>query len=354
MRHSRPYGMRMSVESLKQNVTAARQRGDPVQLADALVALATELVPNGLVREARDALDEAAAIHNAGRRSEDERHCRQFSATLSRLSGDRAGARQRASRAAELSPPGSPGAVSAAAELGEIALAESDATAAASAFRQSLEHAESVNLLPSDRAGLLRKLGAALAAKGEVTEASAVLREAESLLERAGESVNALRAAIEAVTALQNAGQHEQASKARRRAFNRARELNDPLALADLELLESSAALDQRDADAAMAAAVRARDHSLRANAPVNYISAVLAIAELADHGGDKLAAYGALAAGYVTLDDLLGAGAGRETFTPRLGALRQKWGADVFQKVKEQYEAERRAAMKRTGESGG
>lgn len=335
----------MTIDEAQRRVAAARAGGKAAALADALVALAGPLVPEGRFAEARAALDEAATIHERLNQKDDERHCRQFSATLSRFLSDPEGARTRASRAAALSPEGSPGAVSAAAELGEIALAAGDAAAAAAAFGDSLRHAAGLGLRPPEVSGLLRKRAAALAAVGDTGAAVTELDEAASLLESAGDSSNALRAGIEAVTALQNAGQIIEANERRARLFTRARELADDHALADLELLESAAALDCREpavAPVALAAATRARDHALRANAPVSYVAAVVAIAELGDQLGDRLGAYGALAAGYVTLDDLLGAEAGRETFAPRLRALQQKWGAEEFQRIKSAYEAQR------------
>ncbi len=335
----------MKIDEAELKVADARAAGDAAGLAKALVTLAGPLVTEGRFSDARAALDEAAAIHQRLNRKDDERHCRQFSATLSRFLSDLEGARTRALRAAELSPDGSPGAVSAAAELGEIALVARDATAAAAAFGDALSHAAGLGLKPPEMSGLLRKRAAALATAGDTAAAVTALDEAAVLLERAGDHSNALRAEIEAVTAWQNAGRMSEANELRARLFTRARELADDHALADLELLESAAALDRRDPAAALAAATRARDHALRANAPVSYVAAVVAIAELADQLNDRVGAYGALAAGYVTLDDLLGAEVGRETFAPRLRALQQKWGAGEFQRIKAAYEAQRRGA---------
>ena len=332
----------MTINEAQRRVAAARAGGKAAVLADALVALAGPLVPGGRFADARAALDEAAAIHERLKQIDDERHCRQFSATLSRFLSDLEGARSRASRAAALSPDGSPGAVSAAAELGEIALTAGDAAAAAAAFGDALRHAAGLGLKPPEMSGLLRKRAAPLAAIGDTAAAVMALDEAAALLESCGDSSNALRAGIEAVTALQNAGQIIDANERRTRLFVRANELGDDHALADLELLESAAALDRRDPLAALGAARRARDHALRANAPVSYVAAAVAIAELRDQLGDRLGAYGALAAGYVTLDDLLGAETGREAFAPRLRALRQKWGAEEFQRIKSAYEAQR------------
>lgn len=338
----------MKIDEAERKVGAARSAGDAAALAHALVNLAGPFVTEGRFADARAALDEAAAIHQRLNRKDDERHCRQFGATLSRFLADLDGARTRALRAAELSADGSPGAVSAAAELGEIALVARDATTAAAALGDALRHAAGLALKPPEMSGLLRKRAAALAFAGDTASAVTALDEAASLLESAGDSANALRAGIEAITALQNAGQMSEANERRAHLLTRARELADDHALADLEVLESAAALDRRDPAAALAAATRARDYALRANAPVSYVAAVVAISELADQLGDRLGAYGALAAGYVTLDDLLGAEVGRETFAPRLRALQQKWGPEEFQRTKSAYEAQRKGAAPR------
>lgn len=332
----------MTIDASRACVAEARARDDERALANALASLAADLVPAGDLAAAREALDEAAALHATAQRFDDERHCCQFAATLSRLLGDAEGAQVRAARAAELSPKGSPGAISAHAELGETARATGDLEAAAAEFRDALRHAEGFALTPSDRAALLRKQAAVLEADDRTTLAVEALDEAYTLLVRAQDPAMALRVRIEAVTALQNAGRNFEADMRRGEVFEEARRLNDRHALADLELLESAATLDGADATAALAAAIRARDHALAAAAPVSYMAAATAIAELYEEAGDLVAAYAALADGYATLSDLLGPGAASETFGTKLAECRDRWGADTFKDIKAAYDDQR------------
>ena len=329
----------MTSDQARVRVDETRRSGEPIALADALVVLAGTLVPAGELADARTALDEAAAINESAGRSEDERHCRQFSATLSRLLGDVDGAARRARRAAVLSADSSPAAVSAAAELGETAMAAGDAASAARAFGIALQHAKSVALHPADRAGLLRKQAAALASADDPVGAVAALDEASGALETSGDRVQALRVRIEAITALQNAGRQSDAAPRRGRALDDARRYGDAHALADLELLEGAAALERGDGPAALAAAIRARDHALQANAPVSYIAAVATMTELYERAGDRLNAYATLATGWATLADFLGPDAGREAFAPKLMEYRRSWGEETFRRIKSAYE---------------
>src|SRR5829696_2261725 len=125
----------------------ARQRGDADDIAEALALYANDLLQHARNREARRALDEAASIHRARGRTYDEARCTQLAATVCRFEGRLAEARQRACRALELSEAKGPIAVSAHAELGEIALAEAHGAEAATAFRAALECGESSGLI---------------------------------------------------------------------------------------------------------------------------------------------------------------------------------------------------------------
>jgi hypothetical protein len=92
-----------------------------------------------------------------------------------------------------------------------------------------------------------------------------------------------------------------------------------------------------------MASAQVAREHALAANAPTSYIGAVMTIAQFAESTGDRLSAYEALAVGWATLADLLGAAVARMSFEPKLKEARQRWGDRAFDEVKKTYEADRR-----------
>jgi hypothetical protein len=334
----------MTIDVARSGLAAARAGGDEAAVADALGALASALVSAGDLASARDALDEAAALHAKGDRQDGERHCCQFAATLSRLLGDADGALARAARAAHLSARGTRDAISAHAELAETALASGDLEAAAAAFRDALRHADAAAISPSDRAALLRKQAAALEADDRTTQAVEALDEAYVLLIRAQDPIMALRVRIEAVTALQNAGRNYEADIRRAEVFEEARRLNDQHALADLELLESAATLDGSDAEGALAAALRAREHALAAHAAVTYTAATIAIAELHEDAGDRVASYAALAGGYDVLSDMLSPGAASETLGARIADCRDRWGAETFRDVKSAYEAQRDA----------
>ena len=312
---------------------------------DDLVAQATTAADGGRLPEALAHLLAAAQQYRTTGSTADERHCLQFSATISRLLGDPAAARTHATRAAALATPGSPAAVSASAELAECALALHDPAVAADCFRQALEHAATVPLAPPEETGLRRKYAAALSATGRPAAAVAELRKAHTRLAASGDRANALRALVEATTAAQDGGLAGEAGWLRTEAFLEARYTCDEAALADLELLESAAALGRKDQESALEATRRAREHALGANTPVSYVAATAAIAELCEYTGDRLGAYAALAAGYVTLGDLLGLEAGQAAFAPRLTALRERWGTTAFAEVKAAYEARRRTA---------
>jgi hypothetical protein len=323
-----------------------RHTATPRTNPDDLVAQATSAADGGRLPEALAHLLAAAEQYRQTGRTSDERHCLQFSATLARLLGNPAAARIHAMRAAALSAPGSPAAVSAAAELAECALALRDPAGAAEAFRQALEHAATVPLAPAEETGLRRKYAAALCATGRPGAAITELRKAHTRLSAGGDRPGALRALVEAATAAHDGALSAEADALRAEAFEQAQAMADNAAVADLELLEAAAALRQNDPNAALAAARRAREHALCANTPVSYVAATTSIAQLQEHTGDRVGAYAALAAGYATLGDLLGPEEGRATFAPRLAELRDRWGAAEFARVKAAYEASRRPAQ--------
>jgi len=80
-----------------------------------------------------------------------------------------------------------------------------------------------------------------------------------------------------------------------------------------------------------------------------SYVSAVVSIADVADAIGDRDAAYEALASGWVTAGDVLGAEAAKHLFEPRLLALRETWGDAAFLLVRDAYNDRRRAVLRGT-----
>jgi tetratricopeptide (TPR) repeat protein len=335
--------MKETLENATRRLAEARQRGDADDVADALARHANVLVENGQTGAAQTELDEAAAIHRTRGRVYDEARCTQFAATLCRFQGRLDEAQQRASRALELAKFKGPIAVSAQAELGEIALIEGRGAEAAAAYRAALEAGEGTGLVASARAVLLRKRAAALVLAGHYHEAVRDLETAYELLMQESDHASATRTLIEQATAFQHAGQFADAERVVGRAREHAEQNRDRAALADVHLLLATQALNRQDAAAAMASAQAARSEALAANAATSYIGAALTIAQLAESAGDRVAAYDSLATGWATLADLLGRDLARAAFEPKLKELRERWGAEEFQRIKSAYEARRR-----------
>jgi hypothetical protein len=329
-------------EELESRLAEARRNNNVDALAKALTEHADVLVRAGQLDRARAELDEAAAIHRAKGRVYDEARCTHLAATLARLTGDLDGAQQRAEHALKLAEPGTPIAVSALTELAEIASARRDGATAAELYGKALEQGRTAGLIPSAQSALLRKRAGALSTVSRFTEAAADLASARQLLLEAHDDATALRTAIELATALQYAGDGLRSEQVQREAMEQARATSDHHALADLFLLEAARKVAARDVDGALAAARSARAESLEAVAPVSYISAALAISELANSRADHLGAYETLASGWATLSDVMGREAAKEVFEPKLRALREQWGADEFARVKQAYELQR------------
>ena len=334
----------------ERRLAAARSQNDPDELAEALAVHANALVQRGRLDQARAEIDQAVDLHQARGRTADVARYALLAATLCRLQRQFPEARARAQRAAALSSPGTVSAFSAAAELGEIALAEGQRESAVAAFGEALGAPASTQVPGSTRIALYRKRAAALTALGRHAEALADLEGARTLALAQGDERTALLISVEQVTALQQGGDSAAADVAREQVKQAAVAAGDHGALAQLFLLEATRAVERRDGAAALAATRAARTQALAAVAPIPYLSAAVALSELLDASGDRLGAYEALAVGWVTLSDLLGREAARAAFEPKLSALRAKWGVETFAATKSAYEARRRADLARAG----
>ena len=327
-------------------LAAARDRGDPDALAEALAVHANTLVRAGQLTQARQEIDEAAAIHRAQGRQDDAARYATLAATVSRLSGDLAGARERASDAMSIAPSGSPAAAAATTELVDVALAERQPGEAASLAARVLR-AATTGLPAAVRATLLRKRANALASMGNLQDAIADLANAVALLRDGGEGPAARRAMVELATALQQTDASA-AARVRKEAMDDAHAASDLSVVADLHLLEAADAAVRGDADTALAAAIHARDAALSGVSPTAYTSAAQTISKLAEQRNDRVGAYEALAVGWATLRDLAGDALAKNAFEPRLLQLRARWGAPAFDAVKAEYESRRRAELAR------
>lgn len=332
--------------TLDRELAAARTAGDPDVLAERLARHATALVQAGRIGEARQELDQAAALHRDRGRTTDEARCTHFAATLCRLEGHLDLAADRAHRAERVAGPGTPAAAAAATELAEQAMLTRAFAAAAEHYARACAHGREAGLVPAAEAALLHKRAQALGRIGDVEGVAADLRQAHELLVQAGDPAGARRVLVELATALQSAGLDREAGGVMDEASALAEEAGDAAALAELGLLASARALRAGDAAEALAAVRRARTHALAAVAPVPYVSASVTIAELCDRQGDRLGAYEALAVGWVTLGDLMGKDVARATFEPKLSGLRSRWGDEDFVAVRDRYAAMRRAAQ--------
>jgi hypothetical protein len=119
---------------------------------------------------------------------------------------------------------------------------------------------------------------------------------------------------------------------------------------AQLAMLDVALLIQQGDLAAATDAAEQARQHSLDALAPMDYLASCIALAELADRLDDHLRAYEVMAVALVTLADVLGPDQARALAEPELRDLRRRWGVEEFAAVKAAYEEQRRAAPRSSG----
>lgn len=339
----------MDLNTADQALLLARQQCNPDQLAEALLIHANALAEALQLSQAQQEIDEAATIHHQAGKSEDEAHCLQLAATVCRLQGKWAEAENRATRSQQLAPPHTLISLAATIELGEIALAQGKAPLAIETFTQSIAEASVLNQPTMTQATLLRKRAIAWVISDRPQDAVQDTETALALLLQLGDSQTALRTMIEIATALQQRQALEAAYYLRQKATQTAEQTNDHSALADLCLLEVTQAIEQKDIPKAMTFAQTARIHALEAVAPLPYISAAVTISQLAEATGDRLAAYEALAVGWVTVSDLLGREVARSMFEPKLLELCDRWGIEIFKDVKSTYEEQRREQLIKT-----
>jgi tetratricopeptide (TPR) repeat protein len=328
------------------HLAEARASGNEDALADALARHADASIRSGNFAAARAELDEAAAIHQKHGRTYDQARLTHMAASLSRMAGDIPGARHRAHRALELVAADTPIAVSALTELGEDDTAEGAFTDAADHYAAAISAARSAGLTEIAVATLVRRRAGTLEHLGRYSDAVREFGRASEGFAHGGDLKSAVRVRVEQATAAQAGGDVATAERVASEAQQGAREIGDHLSLADLMLLASAADVQRGDLDAALAGARSARDEALAAVAPQLYASAAIAIARLSERTGDRVGAYGALATGWATLQDLLGSEVAEATFEPELRDMEARWGTATFASVRVEYEAARRAQL--------
>jgi tetratricopeptide (TPR) repeat protein len=308
---------------------------------DELVRRAAQRIDAGELAAAAEDLASAAASHRDAGRAVDESRVRQALATVQRTLGAMGDAEVNALRARELAPEATPWRVSAETELGEIYLFGGRHLDAIAMYEAALKSGDPIGLVPIARAALLRRIAIAFALSGDHASAALAAEEAAELYAEGGNAGAATRARIESATALVEAGLAGPASRAI--ADTRARAADDHAAQAELDLLESARALKAKDPGRALEHARHARAEALEGGAVLPYVAAALAIAELLEHGGDRLGAYASLAVGWVTAADKIGQELAATMFRGPLTSQRERWGEAAFEAVKAEYYAARR-----------
>ncbi|MFH1467538.1 MAG: hypothetical protein ABIO70_24345 [Pseudomonadota bacterium] len=331
------------MEDLDRELRRALDSRDAQRIVDARLARADHFVKRGMLARARQEILDAAAVERSRGADQAEAHCHQMLASLYRLDGDTTAARAEALRALDLAAVGTPVATAACTELGEIATLAGDATAAAHAYAQALEHGKRAGLKIPHQLTLVLRQAEALAHAARANEAAALLADGRARAEQAGELGAAVRCGVAEATLWHQIGDPERALDLQRRIEAQAHALGDHKALADLAMLAGTRALERGELGLASEAIRAARGHALDAADPAAYIASAVALSRALDQAGDRVGAYEALAVGWVTLGDLLGAELAQQAFKPPLLDLARRWGRVAFDAAKGAYEARRR-----------
>ena len=151
---------------------------------------------------------------------------------------------------------------------------------------------------------------------------------------------------VEAATLATERSTPQRGARLRAWARTAAARAGDQEAEVDLDLLDAALAVTGEDLDRALSLTWRARQRALDGVAPVKYLSAAIALAELHDLRGEHGSAYEALSTAWATLADLMGSETARAVVQPRLQLLVDRWGVEEFTAVKKRYEARRRAQL--------
>lgn len=325
----------------------ARQDGDEQAIANALVKRASAIANTGAITEAREALDEAAAIHRRLGNAVDEAICLHSAATLCRAEGELAGSLDRARRAEALAPEATPTMVAACMEQGETSMQLGKYAEAEGCYDRALDHGRRAGLQAEGQAAALRRRAQARAGHSLDDQVVADLREARALYQSYDEVDAERRTRIEEATALAELERYDELDDLMAETRKLAEAADNRGALAELDMLDVARALTHADLDGALDAARRSRAHALAAPDPISYIGAALAIADICERQGDRVGSYESLAVGWVTLGDVIGMKAAGDVFRPKLEELRDTWGAEVFASTKQAYETRRKAELK-------
>lgn len=332
---------RARVMTADDELARLRAAGDLAGLVDALGMRGARALEAGEWDAAIPLLDEAAAVSEVIQRPAHAAHALIGVVMALRASGRHEEATATARRAVALAP-GGPSKVGALTALGECLRAAGDHEASLAAFTDALAAGRAAGLLPFHQAALLRRRGEALRALGRPDDATAALTEAIDAYRRTGADQALRDTLIERAAALVDADDASwiEAITAGRAAAEAA---GDDARLAGLAVLEATRAAAAGDPAAAITCAERARQHALDGDAPLAYTAAAIALADLHDRAGERVAAYAALAVGCVTLGNRLDQDTAAAWFHPTLTGARTRWGAAAFQSIKDAFYRDRR-----------
>jgi tetratricopeptide (TPR) repeat protein len=315
----------------------------------AMMASANDLIGEGRQRDAAAMLEEAAHLHEEAGRPYDQARCLQLAATLRRSAGDTDLAKSLAQQAAGLRVDDGPLSVSIAAETAEIATAESRFEDAVAGWTDAIEKGTRAGLRTDEVSAFVRRRAANLIELCRFGDAEADFIRAFDLTRSAhGEDVAAF-ILIEEANHLCDAGEASLArAVADRVAILTARESSSAHLRGELQVLLARLAKDTGDLKAMETHAAKARALGREAVAPLTYFSASVQLADAFQLHGERTQAYRTLATTWATLGDLLGPDVAASWVQPCLQAFQLSWGDDAFQEAKSQYEASRRAEIKR------
>ena len=228
-------------------------------------------------------------------------------------------------------------------ELAEQALASGDAALAQQRFGVVLtRHAE--HLDPPLRAVVLQRRAVAASAANDERGASRDFCAAADLMEQqGGKAADAEAARLAAAACLSTVD--PKAAEALWRQVDQ-HPPHDGASAARRGLVGGQIALHSHEQALALVRSGAARQGALDARDAASYLAASVQSAHLLEQQGQVDGAYARLASAWVTLGSLLGRESAATLVRPAMQELRARMGTDVFQRVKDTYEATRRRSQ--------
>jgi len=304
--------------------------------AEALMGQADTLARTLRLREALEALEQAAQLWRTSGAAAEHRRCSLLAAETARLAGQPERSRRHAIAALEGADAGTEAQVHAL--LAAADMAQGDAAGAEEQFSFA------ISLLPGAAAPAWWQARAqARMSLGRFGDAALDLEEASRRCIEVGDPASGRSAAVHAACAWHAAGRRDEAGRILAEIEASAQAARDDHALGAAEVLRATLSIEAGDPCEARTHLLSARKHALASRSVDTYIAAASALALLADRLGEHAQAYAALATGWATLADLTGPDLARSTFEPQLKALLQQWGTLRFAAIKQQYERQPR-----------